>query len=173
MNRKRWAALGVSVLVVAWCIYFATNQIRQVGSIKGHTLPTVEAPSTSVRSLRPSYRYSLIREGVPAMTGAMPLVEGPALPLMRDAKRPEQLKVGGAVTSGRPLSPIRGSTDITMIPAGGIRPGSGTPVKAHNGTVPSRFKPVPEPKTIYLFLASLGISIVALWRMSKDCAKEL
>lgn len=62
MNKKRLAAVFLSAVAVVWTIHYTTNH-WQFGSIKGHTIPAKEGPSALVRSLRPSYPYSIIAGG--------------------------------------------------------------------------------------------------------------
>jgi len=63
MRNKRLVAIGFSALLVIWIIHFATNSLKPYGSIKGHTVANTAGPSPLVRSLRPSYPYSVIVGG--------------------------------------------------------------------------------------------------------------
>jgi hypothetical protein len=63
MNKNRFVSIGVVALAVVWIIHFATNHFRQFGPLVGRTTPTSEGPSALVRSLRPSYPYSVIPGG--------------------------------------------------------------------------------------------------------------
>jgi hypothetical protein len=63
MSKNRLLSICLGALLVIWMIHFATNNLRQFGSIEGHTAPATEGPSPLVRALRPSYPYSVIPGG--------------------------------------------------------------------------------------------------------------
>jgi hypothetical protein len=63
MNKNRLVSVGLCALALVWLIHFATNHFRQFGPLAGRTAPTSEGPSALVRSLRPSYPYSVIAGG--------------------------------------------------------------------------------------------------------------
>lgn len=63
MKKNRLVLVGLCALAAVWVIHFATNHFQQLETLADHTAPASERPSALVRSLRPSYPYSVVAGG--------------------------------------------------------------------------------------------------------------
>lgn len=63
MLQGRVVVSGVVALASLWMFRFVPDHVLRSGSIAGHTMASREGPSALVRSLRPSYPYSIVPGG--------------------------------------------------------------------------------------------------------------